>query len=468
MMSSLPNQIRFLVILAIAMFAAAALAQSSDKTQQAITFFNEGQDAHEKGEFETALKSYEKALELLPEFPEAELQRGNALLSLKRPAEAETSYRRALELREEWTLAMASLGSLLVERGKYAEAEPLLKRAIAADDTNQYAIAALADLNLRTKAADAVLHEDLTRLTSLASKVRPTIEVLVAKAAVELRLKETEAARASVLRALEADPKNISANLIAADLALIARDTKMAEAHAKAAESAGAPSDDIKRIRGTALYLQGKKADALATLESIALPDESVKTMIAEIKDGDVADLAGLEAKIQRTPDDANAMSKLCRGFRVSNPAKAIEYCRRASELEPNEIGHAIGFAAALVQAKQYEQAVAILRKLLTIDAENATIRANLATALFQLKRYPEAKAEFRWLTEKQPDSATAFYFLGIVHDQLEEYLDAMANYQQFLRLADAERDKVDIERVNLRMPAVQKLVRDKKGKRSE
>lgn len=455
-------------MLTIAMFAPAGFAQSGDKTQQAIAFFNEGQDAHEKGDLESALKSYDKALELLPEFPEAELQKGNALLSLKRPEEAEKAYRRALELRDEWTLAMVSLGSLLVDRGKYAEAEPLLKRAIDADDANQPAVAALAALHLKTNTADGVLREDLSRLASLASKVRPTIEVLVAKAAVEFRLKEIDAARASAVRVLEVDPKNISAHLIAADLALIARDTKTAESHARAAESAGATSDDVKRIRGTALYLQGKKADALAALGSIAVPDESVKTMIAEIKDGDVADLTGLEAKIQRTPDDANAMSKLCRGFRVSNPAKAIEYCRRASELEPNEIGHAIGFAAALVQAKQYEQAVAILRKLLTIDSENATIRANLATALFQLKRYPEAKAEFRWLTEKQPESPTAFYFLGIVHDQLEEYLDAMANYQHFLRLADAERDKLDIERVNLRMPAVQKLVRDKKGKRSE
>ena len=147
---------------------------------------------------------------------------------------------------------------------------------------------------------------------------------------------------------------------------------------------------------------------------------------------------------------------------------KAIDYCRRASEFEPNELSHAIGFGAALVQAKQYEQAAGLFRKLLTLAPENATIRANLATALFQLKRYAEAKPEFRWLTEKQPESAAAFYFLGIVHDRLGEYLDALATYQQFLRVADAEKDKLDIEKVNLRMPAVQKLARERKGKRGD
>jgi len=282
-----------------------------------------------------------------------------------------------------------------------------------------------------------------------------------------LRLKDHDAAKATTARVLEADPKNLSANLIAAELALIARDTRMVETYATAAASAGARVDDVKRIRGAALLIEGKKTDALSMLESIVQADESVRTMIAEIK-GDVLDLGSLEAKVRGNPEDAGAMSKLCRGYRVSDPAKAIEYCRRASELEPNEIGHAIGFGAALVQAKQYDQAITMLRKLLTVDPENATIRANLATALFQLKRYPEAKTEFRWLSEKQPDSPTAYYFLGIVHDQLGEYLDAMANYQRFLRLADVERDKVDIERVNLRMPAVQKLLRDRKGKRSD
>ena len=56
----------------------------------------------------------------------------------------------------------------------------------------------------------------------------------------------------------------------------------------------------------------------------------------------------------------------------------------------------------------------------------------------------------------------------GIVHDQLGEYLDALANYQQFLRIADAVKDKVDIERVNLRMPAVQRLAKGRKGKKNE
>ena len=444
-----------------------AYGQVEDKTQQAITLFNRGQDAHEKGDFTSALSLYEKALEAFPEFPEAELQRGNVLVSLKRRADAEKAFRKALDLREDWSLAMSNLGSVLVESGGYEEAEKLLTQSLAVDGANQAALAALADLRLRTNSSGEVLRELLGKLAAFSGSVRPTISVLAAKAAIEFRLKDLVAAKTTARRVLDQEPKNASANMIMAEIALIERDAALGETYIVAAESSGSVTPESKRLRAVALNMKGRKAEALALLQTITEPTEAVTAMIAEIKDGDAADLTGLEAKVQRTPDDVNALTKLCHGFRVSNPPKAIEYCRRASTLEPKELSHAIGFGAALVQAKQYDQAVSLFQKLLTIAPENATMRANLATALFQSKRYVEAKPEFRWLTEKQPQSPAAYYFLGIVHDQLGEYLDAMANYQQFLRLADAEKDKLDVERVNLRMPALQKLVKDLKGKKS-
>ncbi|MEO5860426.1 MAG: tetratricopeptide repeat protein [Pyrinomonadaceae bacterium] len=455
-------------MLAFTSAASFGLAQGDDKSQQAVELFNQGQDAHEKGELRAALSFYEKAIAVFPEFPEAELQRGNALLALKRPDDAEKAFRRALELRQDWTLAMSNLGSLLVERRKYDEAEKLLAQALEADEMNQAALAAMADLRLRQNADQNILKELLAKLSSFSGNVRPTISVLSAKAAIEFRLKETTAAKATARRVVETDPKNVLANLILAEIALMERDADLGETYVRVAENAGSITNETKRLRAVALSMKGKKAEALALLETIDAPSESVTSMIADIRDGDVADLTGLEAKVVRTPDDINALTKLCHGFRISDPLKAIEYCRRASALEPSELSHAIGFGAALVQAKQYEQAIALFRKLLTIAAENATIRANLATALFQSKCYADAEAEFRWLTEKQPDSPTAFYFLGIVHDQLGEYLDALANYQQFLRLANAEKDKLEVEKVNLRMPAVQRLAKERKGKKKD
>ena len=99
------------------------------------------------------MKLYEKALEIIPEFPEAEYQRGNALLSLNKPDEAEKAFRHAIELRENWTLPMTSLGLLLVQKNEFEEAEKILTKTIQLSGINFLAYSALTDLRLKTKAS---------------------------------------------------------------------------------------------------------------------------------------------------------------------------------------------------------------------------------------------------------------------------------------------------------------------------
>jgi Flp pilus assembly protein TadD len=176
--------------------------------------------------------------------------------------------------------------------------------------------------------------------------------------------------------------------------------------------------------------------------------------------------VAELEKQLVADLKNPVLLGKLCTAYRVSDPTKSLDYCRRAAEASPNEIQPVVGYGGALVQSKRYDEAVIVLRRLITIAPDNATAHANLATALFQLKRYPEAKTEFRWLTDHQPEQSIAYYFLAIIHDQLAEFPDAAANYQLFLKLADPESSKLEIEKVNLRLPLVQKFIKEGKGKK--
>jgi Flp pilus assembly protein TadD len=142
-----------------------------------------------------------------------------------------------------------------------------------------------------------------------------------------------------------------------------------------------------------------------------------------------------------------------------------LDYCKRALDAEPSNANHAIGYAAALVQAKRFDEAVSILQRLRLLMPENSTIRANLGTALFELKRFQEAKSEYEWLTAKQPVPPIAYYFLAICHDQLGEYLDAGANYNLFLKNADAVQNKLEIDKVKLRLPELEKQIKKSGGK---
>ena len=214
-----------------------------------------------------------------------------------------------------------------------------------------------------------------------------------------------------------------------------------------------------------ALVANGKTVEAIKLLEEIQNPTKEITDLKNKIAATDAENVADLEKQLEKDAKNAPVLGKLCNLLRVENPLKALDYCKRAYEIEPTNLNHAVGFGAALVQAKQFEAAIALLRDISRIVPENTTVRANLATALFQLKRYKEAIIELNWLTEKQPDLAIAYYFLAISYDSLEQYLDAMANYQQFLKIADTEKNKLEVDKVNLRLPSLQKQIKSKSKK---
>jgi tetratricopeptide (TPR) repeat protein len=173
---------------------------------------------------------------------------------------------------------------------------------------------------------------------------------------------------------------------------------------------------------------------------------------------------ADLEGVLKDDPRNLSALGRLCTLYRTSDPQKALDYCLRASQADPTNIAHALGYAAALVQAKRYEDAAALLSRIIAATPDSFSAHANLATTFFQQKQYKLAKPEYQWLLARQPNLTIAYFFLAICHDQLGEYIDAVANYQQFLKTADPEKNRVEIEKVNLRLPAVQKLVKNSKG----
>jgi len=441
-------------------------SRAQDEAKDPVEIFNQGQTAHEKGDFQTALSFYDEALKIMPEFPEAEFQRGNAFVSLGKTTEAEKAFRRALELRADWTLPMTSLGVLLVQQNKFPEAEKLLTDAVGSDAQNFSAYTALTELRLKTKAAPETLKQLLTRIELLTAKANPTAAIWASRAALENALGDKTAAKTSLNRALSIDPKDKSALLELGEIAVSEGDTKTASEIAKTLSQIAPDSNYSKILQARLNAANGNAAEALKILDSIENKTTDILLLREKIAASNSVNSVDLEKQIESDPKNAALLGRLCNLLRTENPQKALDYCRRASEAEPNNVNHATGFGAALVQAKQYENAAFVLSRILQIAPDNFTAHANLATALFQLKKFAQAKKEYVWLTEKQPDLAIAYYFLAIAHDNLTEYLDAMANYQQFLKLADAEKNKLEIEKVNLRLPALQKLIKTKKGKK--
>ncbi len=440
-------------------------AVQDDAVSKAVEFFNAGQKAHSEGDLAKALELYDKAIELLPEFPEAEYQKGAIYETQGRSKKAEAAYRNAVSLKPDWTLPMSALGGLLVSDGEFGEAESVLNRAIGIDPMCIPCYPALTDLYLRIRVPDEKLRLHLQKLTYLTTKVKIPANIWAAKAAIERALGDRTGARASLKRAFEIDPADLAAASENVELLIQEGDSGAAVASARAILARRPDSIPAKIQMARALRSAGETSEAIALLEAIT-DSRDADTFLKEMRASTELEPQLMEKRLAEEPENAMLLGSLCTFFRTSDPAKSLKYCLKASEVEPSNINHAIGYGAALLQLKRYPEAAALLKRLSTSAPENYTIRANLATALFQLGSYEDAKNQYLWITDKQPDRAAAYFFLAICFDKLDYYIDAMANYQRFLKLADPADFSIEIDRVNLRLPSLQRQIKERKGKR--
>jgi len=436
-----------------------------DDATDPVRLFERGQSAHAHGELEKALGFYEQALKVRPEFPEAQFQRGNALASLNRLDEAETAFRAAISLKKNWSLPYSTLGALLMRRQRDAEAEQLFRQALTIDPHDALALRLLADVRLRANDPKEAL-AFATRATAIPEAPAASWIVL---ALAQKANGDKAGAKTTLDRIIADDPRNAAALIERADLLTDEKAFDAAIADLTAAAKLK-PGDKAIASRLADTYQKaGKPEEAAAAAKAAGLeapkpanPD-GVSGTPEEIEAANSADPAvarkALEALLAKNPRSAALLSRLGASYRTDNPARSLEYYRQAAELKPDSSEYLLGYAAALVQARRFADAVALLRQVVRADPQNYAAHANLATALYELKRYGEALSEYEWIVAAKPEISVAYYFIATAHDYLGEYPEALASYEKFLAAADAKTNQLEIDKVRLRLPGLRRQI---------
>jgi tetratricopeptide (TPR) repeat protein len=420
-----------------------------------VRLFERGQSAHARGEFEKALEFYEQAIKVRPEFPEAEFQRGNVLVSLSRLEEADAAFRRAISLKKNWSLPYSALGALLMRRERDGEASSFLRQALTVDPHDNIALRLLSELRLHAGDPKEAL-ELATRATQ--NPDAPT-SAWVGLAIAQRANGNKDAARKTLDKVLSDSPDNVAALLERSDLSIDEKAYDSAIADLKTVTKLR-PGDKVVLSRLAFAYQQAGRADDAATVAKEAgleiqqsVGDDKVRVIgtAEEIEAANSEDQktsrTAIEKLIEKNPRNAMLVARLGASYRVDGPAKSLELYRRASELAPTVAEYAVGYAAG------------ILRRVLKDNPTNYPAHANLATALYELKQYAQAVSEFEWVVANKPEIIVAHYFIATSHDYLGEYPEALAAYQKFLASADAKTNQLEIEKVKLRLPLLQRQI---------
>jgi tetratricopeptide (TPR) repeat protein len=450
---------------------AQTVVETEEVDTPAIKLFERAQDAHERRDYETALKLYEEAIKLRPVFPEAEYQRGNALISLHRPAEALKAFQRAAEQLPEWPLPQAMLGTLALQNGQAGEAEQFLRRAFELGAKKTTVLVLAADslrVNPKSSRESMTVALRLLREATVA-ETGATAKLWTARGWMEAALGDKQAALVSFQQALKLDAQTSEALIARAELRAGAGDFEGALADAQTAQRL-APNNVSLKAQVIHLYLQAnRKEEARRAWEALDAQAQAQPEIIALHNlmmscEETPENRAALEKLLTETPRDASLLACLGASYRRAAPARSLEFYHRAADIEPNNVDLAVGYTAALVQARRFEAAIALARRVLTVAPDKHEAHANLATALYESKRFAEAIEEFRWLAAAKPDLAATYFFIATAHDSLGEYTQALAAYEDFLSRANAGTNKLEIEKVNLRLPSLRNQVKRGEG----
>lgn len=467
------------------LFALASALPARAQTEEAfgddaadpVRLFERGQGAHARGELEKAISFYEQALKVRPEFPEAQFQRGNALASLGKLSEAEAALRAAISLKKNWSLPYSTLAALLLRNARDAEAEQLLRQALTIEKQDGLALRLLADVRLR--AGDAKEGLDLAKRATAIPEAPPSAWVTLAIA--QKASGDKAGAKTTLDRVLGEDSKNIAALIERADLSteeknfdaaiadlneaakLKPGDKGIASRLADTYQKAGKPEQALAVAKAAGLQVQ-PPANSGGSDGVVGTPEE---IEAANSNDPEISRKA-LEKLLEKNPRNAPLLSRLGASYRTDNPARSLEYYRQAAQIKPDSGEYALGYAAALVQARRFPEAAAILRQVVTREPDNYAAHANLATALYESKRYSEAVPEYEWILAAKPEIVVAHYFIATAHDYLGEYAAALASYEKFLAAADAATNQLEIDKVKLRLPTLRRQIQLGEGRKKK
>lgn len=437
-----------------------------DDATDPVRLFERGQSAHARGEIEKALGFYEQALKVRPEFPEAQFQKGNALASLGRLDEAETAFRAAISLKKNWSLPYSTLGALLMRRNRNADAEQLLRLGLTIDAQDGLALRMLADIRLRAGDAKQAL-EFAKRATAIPDA---PASAWIGLALAQKANGDSAAAKTTLDHVLADEPQNVAALIERADLLTTEKQFEPAITDLKAAAKIKPADKSIASRLADVLQKAGKPDEALAVAKAAGLEVQqqsansngvigTPEEIAAANSDDPAVSRKALEKLLEKNPRSPMLLARLGASYRTDNPPRSLEYYRQAAEIKPDVPEYALGYAAALVQARRFDEAATILQRVVRVDPQNYAAHANLATALYESKRYSAAVPEYEWILAAKPEITVAHYFIATAHDYLGEYPEALASYEKFLAVADAKANQLEIDKVKLRLPSLRRQI---------
>ncbi len=193
---------------------------------------------------------------------------------------------------------------------------------------------------------------------------------------------------------------------------------------------------------GKAYQKLGDHKKALAVFREAARldpwsPENQIQLATACSQFGNYAEAAAAYARaVELDPKNLDAMLGAAECYlKAGQHLKSLVYCEEA-EQAGERIGEVLRLLARVYEGqKDYEQAIRVYRRLLSLESDDRDVMLALAVAHMKAGQYEKARGVLISVTQMQPEHAIAFRHLGYCFVRLGDVDQSIQMYQKSIDL---------------------------------
>jgi tetratricopeptide (TPR) repeat protein len=382
-----------------------------------------------------------KAIEWLPEKPDAWYRLGVALSLAGKSEEAIAAYQRAIELDPQDAYPHNGLGNVYDDLDRHEEAIAAYQRAIKLEPEYAYPHNGLGNV-----------YDDLDRHEEAIAAYQQAIELEPeyghphnGLGIVYRKLDRHEEAIAAYQRAIELDPEDAYPhNGLGNVYAQMDRHEEAVAAFQRAIELDPEYESPHNGLGNVYAYLDRYEEAITAYQRAIELgpeyatPHNGLGNVYRQLDRQEEA-IAAYQQAIELEPEYGHPHNGLGIVYRkLDRHEEAIAAYQRAIELDPEFAWAYNNLGLVYEKQKEYEQAVSHYRQAIQFhsqDQDKAISWRNLGDAYRALERYDEAINAYQRTIELDPEASHSYDRLGLVYRNLGRYDDAIPVHQKAIEL---------------------------------
>jgi Flp pilus assembly protein TadD len=421
----------------------AAAAQNSGVTRTRIhrdaaatelnRLLNDAQTAVQQKDFDAAAKDYEQFLAKKPDDATVHFDLGYVYTALNRADDAKTQYQKAIALDPKMSAAYLNLGLTLLQSNPADAVDPL-----------QHAVDLLPD-QPRPKRLLAAAFERSGKLNDAITQYQ---------AAEKLDSKDFDTHLSLALALLHTNQLPAAEKEFRAALALQPDSSASGEAHLGLGQCLIAQKQYQPGVAELAAYLQNHPKDSRIRVErAAALVD------LGQLDDA----MAELDRAASQGPESTDALELRARiDFAKKQFASAVPPLKQAVALAPQNANFRALLGHALLQSKDYPDAVGQLLQANKLDPRANDVLGDLVIAEYNVRNYAASLQVLDLLSQRSQLPPESWFLRGACYDKLNEPVQALDAYKQFLQLNTNENSDEYFE-ASSRVRALTRELKDKK-----